>query len=451
MLQLQGLAALPLLMLVGYALSSNRRAISWRTVLGALALQFVIAILVLKSGPVVAVFDFLAMIVARVIGFADAGVDFLFGKVGNPSGPWGFIFAVRVLPVIVFFSSLMAVLYHLGVMQRVVAAFAWVLRKSLGITGAEALSASANIFVGQTEAPLTVKPYIAGMTRSQLTAIMVGGFATIAGSVMAAYIGMLGEAYGTMMATAAAAGGEAFSPDAAKTAAAAAGKELFAKHLLTASVMSAPAGLLFAKLFVPETETPRSESVNALLADERTTTNIVDAAAAGATDGLKLALNVAAMLVAFVALLAMINYPLTALSQWGPAADLARTLGLPGFSLDSLLGLILRPIAWSMGVSWTDSVGVGGLLGTQIIATEFVAYTRLAEAIQTGTLSPRSAQITTYALCGFANVASIGIQIGGLAAMAPERRSDLAALAPRAMLAGALACWMTGAIAGIFI
>lgn len=450
MLQLQGLAALPLLMLVGYVLSSNRRAISWRTVLGALALQFVIAVLVLKSGPVVAVFDFLAMVIARVIGFADAGVKFIFGKVADDTGPWGFIFAVRVLPVIVFFSSLMAVLYHLGVMQRVVAAFAWVLRKSLGITGAEALSASANIFVGQTEAPLTVKPYIAGMTRSQLTAIMVGGFATIAGSVMAAYVGMLGEAYGTMMATASAAGGEALTPAAAE-AAAVAGKELFAKHLLTASVMSAPAGLLFAKLFVPETETPRSESVDALLADERTTTNVVDAAAAGATDGLKLALNVAAMLVAFVALLAMINYPLTALSQWGPAAELARTLGVPSFSLDSLLGLLLRPVAWSMGVSWTDSVGVGGLLGTQIIATEFVAYTKLTEAISTGTLSPRSAQITTYALCGFANVASIGIQIGGLAAMAPERRSELARLAPRAMLAGALACWMTGAIAGIFI
>jgi len=437
MSNLQGLLALPALLLLGLLLSTSRRNINWRTIGVGVLMQLAIAALVLKSGPVVAVFDGMAKVVARIISFSDAGTDFLFGKAADSSGPWGFMFAVKVLPIIVFFSSLMAVLYHLGIMQRVVAVCAWVLRKSLGITGAEALSASANIFVGQTEAPMTVRPYIAGMTRSQLMAVMVGGFATIAGSVMAAYIGMLGEAYGAMMGPA--------------LGSAEAGKELFAKHLLTASVMSAPAGLVFAKLMVPETETPRPESVNALMADEVTTVNVVDAAAAGATDGLKLALNVAAMLVAFVSLLALINYPLTALSNWPPAGELARWLGLPNFALESLLGWVLRPIAFTMGVPWKDSVTFGGLLGTQVIATEFVAYTKLASAMRTGSLEPRSAQIATYALCGFANIASIGIQIGGLAAMAPERRRDLARLAPRAMLAGAMACWMTGAVASLFI
>jgi CNT family concentrative nucleoside transporter len=328
----------------------------------------------------------------------------------------------------------MSVLYHLGVMQVVVASVAWVLRRSLGITGAEALSASANIFVGQTEAPLTVRPYIAGMTRSQIMCIMVGGFATIAGSVMAAYIGMLGGAYAKIM-------GVPIEQ----------GSELFAKHLLTASLMSAPAGIVFAKIMVPETETPRPESVDALMSDEKPARNLVDAAALGATDGLKLALNVAAMLVAFVALLAMIDWCIGAVCGLKAVAPMFAAMGIESPTLASIMGWALSPVAWSMGIPWSESQQVGGLLGTQVIATEFVAYTKLTAAMETGALSPRSAQIVTYALCGFANVASIGIQIGGLSALAPERRSDLAALAPRAMVAGALACWMTGAIASIFI
>ena len=440
---LQGLVGVLLLLSIAVFLSSDRRRIDWRLVGAGLALQLVIAFAVLQFGPVVALFDAIAAGVARVISFADAGISFLFGNVASPgAGAWGFVFVVRVLPVIVFFAALMSVLYHLGVMQAIIAAVAWLLRRGLGVTGAEALSASANIFVGQTEAPLTVRPYLAGMTRSQLMAVMVGGFATIAGSVMAAYIGMLGPVYARIV------GIEEMQ-----------GREEFAKHLLTASLMSAPAGLVFAKLMVPETEAPRPESVEALMNDERTdgskAANLIDAAAMGATDGLRLALNVAAMLVAFVSLLALVDWCVGAVCGWGPIAATLTFVGVREASLTGILGWALAPVAWSLGVAWgpggSEARAVGELLGTQIVATEFVAYAKLAAGLENGTISPRHAQIATYALCGFANVASIGIQIGGLAALAPERRADLARLAPRAMLAGAMACWCTAALAGLFL
>lgn len=424
--RLIGLIGVVVILGLGVALSADRRRINPRIVIGALTLQFLFAFLFLSFPPVVRIFDYFAAGVTRVISFADEGTAFIFGKAADASQPWGFIFAVKVLPVIVFFASLMGVLYHLGIMQRVVAGVAWVLRKAMGVTGVEALSAAANIFVGQTEAPLTVRPYIAGMTRSQIMAIMVGGFATIAGSVMAAYIGILGG-----------------DSDESKV--------LFAKHLMTASVMSAPAGLLMAKIMLPELETPRPETLGTLLTDDRTTRNVMDAATVGATDGLKLALNVAAMLVAFVALLAMINYPLAALSEWGPIADWRALHGIPVLKFQAILGYFLTPLAWCMGVPWDDCRNFGSVLGQQIIATEFVAYLDLGAHIRAGTLSPRAAQIATYALCGFANLPSIAIQIGGLSAMAPERRSDFATLGLKAMVAGALACWMTGAIAGVFI
>lgn len=414
------------ILIIGVLLSAHRGRINWRLVTSGMLLQFVVAFLLLRFDRVVGAFDLFAAGVTRVISFADAGIVFLFGNLADAGKPWGFVFAFKVLPVIVFFASFMAVLYHLGIMQRVVAVVAWGLRRAMGITGVEALSAAANIFVGQTEAPLTVRPYLATMTRSQLMAIMVGGFATIAGSVMAAYIGMLG--------------GDTE-----------AGRILFAKHLMTASVMSAPAGLVMAKLMLPEVDVPREESVRALMHDERTTTNVLDAAAAGATDGLKLAANVGAMLVAFVALLAMVNYPLAALGEWAPIASWRQSQGLPAFSLQSLLGYPLTPLAWLLGVPWSDAPRFGALLGTQVIATEFVAYVDLAAHIKDGTMSARACQIATYCLCGFANIPSIAIQIGGLSALAPSRRADLVSLAPRAMLAGALACWMTGAVAAIFI
>jgi CNT family concentrative nucleoside transporter len=371
-------------------------------------------------------FAFFATIVTKVISFADEGISFVFGNLANASMHWGFVFAVKVLPIIIFFASLMAVLYHLGIMQRVVAVVAWLLRRTLGVTGVEALSASANIFVGQTEAPLTVRPYIATMTRSQIMTIMAGGFATIAGSVMAAYIVKLG--------------GDSESQ-----------RVLFATHLMTASVMSAPAGLVMAKLMMPETQTPRDESMDKLVQTERETRNVLDAAAAGATDGLKLALNVAAMLIAFIALLAMLNWPLSTLSQWGPIDTWRVSHGLPIFTFQNILGAILQPLAWTMGVAWDDCREFGSLLGTQVIATEFVAYLNLSDHIANGTVSPRTSQIAAYALCGFANLPSIAIQIGGLSALAPERRAEFASIGLRAMVAGALACWMTGAIASIMI
>lgn len=446
MSQLTGLLGVCMLIGLAFAVSSHRRSVSWRLVVAGVLLQAALAFLLLRFPPIAAGFQWLAKGVTQVISFADAGIIFIFGdKLIDASGPWGFIFAVKVLPLIIFFAALMSVLYHLGVMQRVVALVAWLLRRTLGITGAEALSAAANIFVGQTEAPLTVKPYIATMTRSQLMAVMVGGFATIAGSVMAAYIVMLGDAFGQLTVAT-----NGLTGDAA-AAALADGRTNFAIHIMTASVMSAPAGLVMAKIMLPETQTPRPESVTALLGGEKPTANVVDAAALGATDGLKLALNVAAMLIAFVALLALINWPLAALSDLPSVAAWRAAHGLPPFTLQTLLGWVLTPLAWLMGAPWADAPDLGALLGTQIIATEFVAYLDLAASLKDGRISPRTAAIATYCLCGFANIASIGIQIGGLSAMAPERRSDLAALAPRAMLAGALACWMTGAIASVFL
>ena len=420
-----GLLGIAVILAVGWGLSLRRDAIRVRPVVTGVALQFALAFLLLRFPPVVAAFDLFAAGVTRVITFADEGTAFVFGKAADASQAWGFIFAVKVLPIIIFFASFMSVLYHLGVMQRVVAGVAWIIRRAMGVTGTEALSAAANIFVGQTEAPLTVKPFIAGMTRSQIMCIMVGGFATIAGSVMAAYIAMIG------------------GDDPAV-------RLEVAKHFMTASVMSAPAGIVMAKLMLPETESPSQESLDALRSLPRTTVNAMDAAAEGATDGLKLALNVGAMLIAFVALLAMLNWPLAAISQTGAISAWRVEHGLPVFTFQNLLGWVFTPLAWCMGTG-ADAHAVGTLMGQQVIATEFVAYVDLATAQKAGTISERGAHIATYALCGFANLPSIAIQIGGLSAMAPQRRSDFARLGLRAMIAGALACWMTGAIASLFL
>lgn len=422
----QGLLGVVVLAAIAYALSVNRKRISARIVITGIIMQFALAWLLLSFPPIVTAFEWFAAAVTKVISFSDAGTQFIFGNLANSSESWGFVFAVKVLPTIIFFASLMAVLYHWGIMQRVVAGFAWFLRRTLGVTGAEALSNAANIFLGQTEAPLCVRPYINSMTRSQLMAIMTAGFASIAGSVMAAYIMMLG--------------GD--SEDS---------RILFAKHLMTASLMQAPAGFVIAKIMVPETEEPKPETLTALQSDDRKTRNVLDAAAAGATDGLHLALNVGAMLVAFVSLLAMLNWPLQALSTVEPIASWRAAYGIPILSLESVLGYLFVPIAWCQGVPWDDTHTFGTLLGTQIIATEFIAYMRLSDHIAADTISPRAAQIAAYSLCGFANLPSIAIQIGGLSSLAPERRADFASLGLRAMIAGALACWMTGAIAGVFI
>ena len=422
-----GLLGVVVILALGYLLSRHRRAIRARTIIGGVALQFALAYLLLRFPPVVAAFDAFAAGISKVISFADEGTRFIFGNASDASGAGGVIVAVKVLPIIIFVAALLSVLYHSGVMQRVIALLAALLRRALGITGVEAMSASANIFVGQTEAPLTVRPFIGRMTESQLMCVMVGGFATIAGSVMAAYISMLGGA------------DEALRVE-------------VAKHFMTASVMSAPAAIVMAKLMRPETRTPPDESIATLRNMPRETVNGVDAAAAGAADGLKLALNVAAMLVAFVSLIALLNWPLAALSEvnasWLPIASWREDLGIPVLTFQNILGFVLQPLAWTMGAG-SDSHALGSLMGQAVVATEFVAYLDLAKMQASGAISERGATLAIYALCGFANLPSIAIQIGGLGAMAPERRGDLARLGLRAMTAGALACWMTATVAGI--
>ncbi|VAX39913.1 Nucleoside permease NupC [hydrothermal vent metagenome] len=424
-----------ILVLLGLALliSEDRRHFPLRLVVVGVLVQFVCAWLLLRFPPVVFFFSILGQWVNAVIASADAGSAFVFGDLSRPDGPAGFVFAFRVLPVIVFFASFMAVLYHLGIMQRVIAALAWLLRKTLGVTGTEAMAMAANVFVGQTEAPLCVRPFIPRMTRSQLATLMVGGFATIAGSVFAAYVAMLGGIH---------------TDDPARLA--------FIKHLITASVLSAPAAFIMAKIIVPERETPIDEGLRSAEI-ERTTRNTLDAAAAGATDGLRLALNVAAMLVAFVALLALVNTALGALGQVGLPRMALDALGIETLKLEVMLGWLLAPLAWTMGIPWAECSFFGTLLGEKLVVTEFIAYGHLAADIQAGVagqptqLSPRSAAIAAYALCGFANFPSIAIQIGGLTALAPSRRSEFATLGLRAMAGGALASWMTAAIAGVLL
>ncbi len=423
---LHAILGLLVLVSIAVALSESRRHIPWRLVGVGLVLQALIAFLFLRFPPAVAAADLVAAGVARIIGFADEGTRFIFGNVSDPDGAWGFIFIVRVLPIIIFFASLMSVLYHLGIMQRVVAVCAWGLRRAMQVSGVEALCTAANIFVGQTEAPLMIRPFIPSLTRSQLMTVMAAGFATIAGSVLGAYVSMLGG------------NSEA-------------GRITMAKHLLTASLMSAPAAIVFAKIMVPERETVPPESLAATSTLPRTTANMMDAAAEGASDGLKLALNVAAMLVAFVSLIALLNWPLAGLSTLPSIEAFRLEHGIPVLTFQNILGVAFTPIAWCMGFERGDVSTVAALMGTQLVATEFVAYLDLAAAIKAGTISPRSAQMAAYALCGFANLPSIAIQIGGLSAMAPGRRADAASLGLRAMTAGALACWSTATIAGIFL
>jgi CNT family concentrative nucleoside transporter len=419
-----GLLAIGTFLLVAWLLSSGRRSIRIRLVVGGLLLQVLIALLLLRVPWTSEAFGRVALLVARAIGFADEGSRFVFGSLVDPGGPWGFVFAVRVLPVIVFFAALMAVLYQLRVMPLLVGAMAWVLRRTLGVTATEALATASNVLIGQTEAPLCIRPYLPTMTRSQLMVVMTGGFATIAGGVLAGYVSFLGG------------DDEALRVE-------------FARHLLTASLMSAPAAFVMAKIVVPETETVDEGTVCAV--ELRPGANLLDALAVGAGDGLRLALNVAAMLIAFVAILALLNWPIRELGEWGPIAAWRSAAGHGPWGLAPLLGLIFAPLAWLMGVATPDAGRVGELLGTQVIATEFVAYLRLAEMRAAGELDPRSVVIATYALCGFANLPSIAIQLGGLGALVPQRRADLSRLAGRAMVAGAMACWSTAAIVAIVL
>ena len=417
-----GVFGLAVLIGLTWLFSTNRARVDWRLVGIGLALQLAIAAAVLLTPWGAGVFDALSSGFVKLLGFTTEGARFIFGDFSDPS-KFGFVFAFQVLPTIIFFASFMSVLYHLGAMQKIVQGMAWVITKLMRVSGAETLSVCANAFIGQTEAPLVVRPYIAGMTPSELLTLMVGGMATIAGGVLGAYVLLLG------------------GDDPAQQA-------VYAKHLITASIMAAPATLVIAKILVPETGEPQtlgSVRVNV----EKTTANVIDAAAAGAADGLKLALNVGAMLLAFIALIALINAPLAWL---GEITGLQAAIGKPT-TLSTLLGYVLAPLAWLIGVPWQDAGTVGGLIGTKVVLNEFVAYVQLGEILRGNvegvSLTPQGTLIATYALCGFANFSSIAIQIGGIGGIAPERRQDLARFGLRAVLGGSIATMMTATIAGV--
>ena len=390
---------------IAFALSNNRSAISWKLVIWGLSLQFIFAIIILKSPIGIPFFSTIDIFIKNLLSFSDAGSDFLFKSFNNNivEGPL-MNFAFRILPTLIFFSSLITVLYHLGVMQFLVKNTARIMQKTMGTSGSETLCISGNIFVGQTEAPLLVQPFVSTMTNSELTAVMIGGFATVAGGVMAMYVSMLGDVPG------------------------------IAGHLLAASIMSAPAALVVAKIIYPETEESKTKG-DLVISIENNDDNVMEALSRGATNGMKLAANVAAMLIAFVAIIAMIN----------------ALLGIFGFSLEQILGLIFSPLAWTMGVPWNEANLVGSLMGKKLVLTELIAYGDLSSSISNNLLSERSAIISSYALCGFANFASIGIQLGGIGGIAPERRKDISKLGVKTMFGGALASWLTATIAGILI
>ncbi|MBI5573948.1 MAG: NupC/NupG family nucleoside CNT transporter [Elusimicrobia bacterium] len=428
------ISVLGTVVLVGIAwlFSMNRKKINWKTVAVGITLQVILALIVLVSPPGRWFFSKMNDVIVKMLSFSEDGARFLFGNLVANYIPVGVLenynfvatikavayggafFAFSVLPTIIFFSSLMSVMYYLGVMQLIVLAFAKVMTKFMDVSGAESLSCSANIFVGQTEAPLLVRPFISTMTKSELLAVMTGGMATVAGGVMAAYVGMLKDYFPSI-----------------------------AGHLLTASVMSAPAALVMAKIILPETEESKTAGI-VKIHYEKTDANIIDAAANGATVGLQLALNVAGCLIAFLSLLARLNF----LIGWTGGL-----FGVAGLSLQKIFGFIFAPLAWIMGVPWKDCFIIGNLMGVKTAVNEFVAYFDFAVFIKEnpGVLAERSMIIVTYALCGFSNFLSIAIQIGGIGALAHNRRHDLAKLGLWAVLAGSLACFMTATIAGILI
>lgn len=405
---------LAVMIFLAWLLSSDRRRFPWRAALIGTLLQIGIAALILGTPQGKWFFSGIGDVFTKLLSFVDVGCVFVFGEKFRD-----FYFAFRVLPTIIFFSSLMSVLYHLGIMPLIVRLLARVMQVTLGTSGAESLSAAANIFVGQTEAPLVVLPYLPGMTRSELMAVMIGGFATVAGGVLAVYIG--------------------FGIDAG--------------HLVTASVISAPAGLVIAKVIQPEAETPATLG-NCRHEMPRTTINLVDAATSGAADGLKLALNVAAMMIAFLALIALLDFCLQSVTGFVMTTILHLENAEP-WSMSKIFGIVFAPLAWLMGIEWKDCGAAGELLGIKMVANELIAYQKMAEWMKPDQMSvafaPRSAAIMTYALCGFSNFASIGIQVGGIGGLIPERRTELSRLGLRAMIGGTLACCMTACAAAIVI
>jgi len=403
--RLVGVFGIAAILGIGWLLSRNRTAISWRVIAWGVGLQAVFALFVLRIPLGRQIFQALGRFVTAILNFSYVGSEFVFGEIGKQHSSLGVIFAFQVLPAIIFVSALFAIMYYLGIMQLVVRAFAVVMNKVMGASGAESLNVAASIFMGQTEAPLTIRPFLPKMTRSELMTVMTAGMAHVSGSIMAAYI-----AFG-----------------------------IEARHLLTAVIMTAPGTIMMAKILEPETETP--ETLGGVKVDiPRTDVNVVDAAARGTTEGLYLMLNVIAMLVSFIALIALLNGGFAWVHghvAWFPA------------NIQTILGWIFSPIAWVMGVPWHDSGTIGSLLGTRMVLNEFIAYSQLGPLKDT--LSPVSFTIATFALCGFANVGSVGIQIGGIGALAPERKHDLARLGFRAMLAGTLANFLSATLAGILL
>ncbi len=436
---LRGFLGIAVLLLICYLLSNNRKAINWRTVGIGISLQFILGLLILKVPGVRQLFDYAAQFFQSILAFSNAGAEFIFGGLVTDTSTFGYIFAFQVLPTIVFFSAVTAILYYFGILQWVIKGMAWFMSKTMNLSGPESLAAAANVFIGQTEAPLVVKPYLENMSRSEMLCLMTGGMATIAGGVFAAYIGFLG---GT-------------DPE----------KQLyFAKHLLTASIISAPAAIVAAKILFPETE--KVDLEKELEMSGEVGDNLLDAISKGITDGLKLAVNVGVMLLAFTALIAMVDASFLKITDmvnagfglvggesvgdWNENIKAATDNRFQGFSFTYLLGLIFAPVAWLLGTPSQDIVLVGQLLGQKTVLNEFIAYGQLNTFREAGiTLDPKSLIIVTYALCGFANFASIGIQIGGISALAPGQRKALTELGIKSLIGGTVACFLTACVAGM--
>ncbi|PRY14403.1 CNT family concentrative nucleoside transporter [Pontibacter ummariensis] len=425
----RGVIGLVALLAIAFLFSKNKKQIDWKLVGFGVFLQVLFGVLVTQVPLVADIFAAVSRGFVTFLDFSQAGAEFLFGPLANPenNGGLGYIFAFSVLPTIIFFSTVSSGLYYLGILQKIVWGIAWVMSKGMRLSGAESLSAAGNIFLGQTEAPLLVRPFIGTMTRSELMCLMTGGMATLAGGVLAAYVAFLG------------------GDDPAQ-------KAIFAAHLLTASIMNAPAGIVLAKILVPETE-PDKIKTELEVNQEQLGVNLIDALSRGAADGLRLAANVGGMLLAFIAVIALVNYLLTDLiGDWTGlnAWVVASTEGsFDGFSLQYVLGQIFRIFAFIMGVPWVDTLEVGSLLGQKTAINEFVAYLSLAEMKTAELLTPKSIVMATYALCGFSNFSSIAIQIGGIGSMAPSQQGNLSKLGFLALLGASLACMMTATVAGM--
>jgi len=438
---IRGIIGMAAIVGIALAFSNNRKAVNWKLVGTGLGIQFILAIFILKGAVMAgywsplgwpkAFFSWLSSFFVVVLDFTTAGAEFIFGDLARSPGmedSMGHFFAFQVLPTIVFFASLTAIFYHYGILQKVVSVMSKGMQKIMGTSGAESLSVVANIFVGQTESPLVIKPYIEKMTQSEILTIMTGGMATIAGGVMAAYVQMLGNSYAI-----------------ANEVPLDVGRLMFAEQLLGASLMAAPAALVIAKIIFPETSEPVTKG-DVKMSVVKTDANGIDAAATGAGVGLKLAANVGAMLLAFIALLAMGNY---FLYKIGEITGLNAAFPEFELTIESLLGWLIAPVAFIIGVPWQDAVNMGSLLGTKVVLNEFVAYMQMADMVQEGILTSKTITMATFALCGFANFASIAIQIGGIGGLAPSRKSELASFGLLAVLAGSLANLMTATIAGM--